>query len=326
MPLVTSSGLAHVRLTVTDIARSKAFYDQVFGWPVAIDASGSVGEPGVKDSPESFYGGCVYQTPQGTLFGLRPVGSTSFDSEHTGLDHISFAVASRDELVSAEAALTGAGDGRAVLVLGFESAHHPVDAQLELALQCARDHGGEAAVAEPAASGGRQAGGGDSVGAWRNAFLQAPYLRDTFVASGVLSETFETAITWDRFAGFHAEVMATARLAAAAASGAPIDGPGVPRVSCRFTHVYPDGPAPYFTILAPARRGDEVQQWAEVKVAVSEALIAAGGTITHHHAVGRDHRPWYDRQRPPAFAEALRAAKRALDPAAVLNPGVLIDP
>ena len=67
---------------------------------------------------------------------------------------------------------------------------------------------------------------------------------------------------------------------------------------CRFTHVYPDGPAPYFTILAPARRGSEVEQWDEIKAAVSEALIDAGGTITHHHAVGRDHRPWYDRQRP----------------------------
>jgi glyoxylase I family protein len=109
MPLVTSSGLAHVRLTVTDIARSKAFYDLVFGWPVAIDASGSVDQPGVKDTPESFYGGCVYQTPQGTLFGLRPVGSTSFDSEHTGLDHISFTVASREELVSARDALHEAG-------------------------------------------------------------------------------------------------------------------------------------------------------------------------------------------------------------------------
>jgi alkyldihydroxyacetonephosphate synthase len=97
-------------------------------------------------------------------------------------------------------------------------------------------------------------------------------------------------------------------------------------VSCRFTHVYPDGPAPYFTVLAPARRGYEVEQWDEIKVAVSDALIGAGGTITHHHAVGRDHRPWYDRQRPEPFARALRAAKRALDPAEILNPGVLLDP
>jgi alkyldihydroxyacetonephosphate synthase len=97
-------------------------------------------------------------------------------------------------------------------------------------------------------------------------------------------------------------------------------------VSCRFTHVYPDGPAPYFTVLAPARRGSEVEQWDEIKATVSDVLIDAGGTITHHHAVGRDHRPWYDRQRPERFAEALRAAKHALDPAGVMNPGVLIDP
>ena len=104
------------------------------------------------------------------------------------------------------------------------------------------------------------------------------------------------------------------------------DGPGAPRVSCRFTHVYPDGAAPYFTVLAPAIRGGEVEQWDEIKAAVSEALIEGGGTITHHHAVGRDHRPWYDRQRPAPFAAALRAAKAELDPAGMLNPGVLIDP
>ena len=79
-------------------------------------------------------------------------------------------------------------------------------------------------------------------------------------------------------------------------------------------------------MLAPARRSSEVEQWDAVKVAVSEALINAGGTITHHHAVGRDHRPWYDRQRPAPFARALVAAKRELDPVGILNPGVLIDP
>lgn len=109
MPLIASSGFAHVRLTVTDIARSKAFYDKVFGWPTAVDASKSVDEPGVKDSPEQFYGGTVYQTPQGTLFGLRPVGTTGFDPQRTGLDHVSFAVASRADLESAAAALTEAG-------------------------------------------------------------------------------------------------------------------------------------------------------------------------------------------------------------------------
>jgi alkyldihydroxyacetonephosphate synthase len=223
-------------------------------------------------------------------------------------------------LDASEAELTGAGSGDAnLLILGFESAHHPVDPAMEIALGIAREHGG--AVRESSGAAKQSA-----VDSWRGAFLLAPYLRDTFVACGVLSETFETAITWDRFEEFHASVMATTRKAVAAVSGVPAEGPGAPRVSCRFTHVYPDGVAPYFTVLAPAMRGGEVEQWDEIKAAVSEALIDGGGTITHHHAVGRDHRSWYDRQRPGPFAAALRAAKAELDPAGMLNPGVLIDP
>jgi alkyldihydroxyacetonephosphate synthase len=241
-------------------------------------------------------------------------------------------------LDASEAELTGAGSGDAsLLILGFESAHLPVDSALEAALEIAREHGGTPGETRASPPTGRKVDSGstyrptdpkgeDSVGAWRGAFLLAPYLRDTFVACGVLSETFETAITWDRFADFHASVMEAARTAVAKVSGAPAEGRGSPRVSCRFTHVYPDGPAPYFTVLAPAVRGGEVEQWDEIKAAVSEALIDGGGTITHHHAVGRDHRPWYDRQRPAPFAAAFRAAKAELDPAAILNPGVLIDP
>jgi alkyldihydroxyacetonephosphate synthase len=100
---------------------------------------------------------------------------------------------------------------------------------------------------------------------------------------------------------------------------------GTGSVTCRLTHVYPDGCAPYFTVLAPARPGGEVAQWDEIKAAASEAVILGGGTITHHHAVGRDHRAWYDRQRPEPFAHALAGAKAAVDPAWALNPGVLID-
>jgi alkyldihydroxyacetonephosphate synthase len=234
-----------------------------------------------------------------------------------------------------EAELTGAGDGSAaLLILGFESASVPVRARLEQAVAIARDHGGHPATEPPMGrkplhdSGFRPIGGegADAVESWRGAFLLAPYLRDTFVACGVLSETFETAITWERFEELHATVMETARRVVGEVSGAPAEGRGAARISCRFTHVYPDGPAPYFTVLAPAVRGGEVAQWDEVKAAVSEVLIAGGATITHHHAVGRDHRPWYDRQRPAPFAAALRAAKAELDPAAVLNPGVLLDP
>jgi alkyldihydroxyacetonephosphate synthase len=230
-----------------------------------------------------------------------------------------------------EAATTGAGSGEtSLLVLGFESANLPVDEPMRLALDIAQSHGGVPNSPPPGRKPADGAGGDDSgssaVESWRGAFLLAPYLRDTFVACGVLSETFETAITWDRFEQFHAETMAAVRAKVAEVCDAPAEGPGAPRVSCRFTHVYPDGPAPYFTVLAPAVRGGEVEQWAEIKAAAGEALIEGGATITHHHAVGRDHRPWYDRQRPGPFAAALRAAKAELDPAGMLNPGVLIDP
>ncbi len=94
-------------------------------------------------------------------------------------------------------------------------------------------------------------------------------------------------------------------------------------VTCRFTHVYPDGPAPYFTVIAPSRTGSEVDQWDEIKAAATEALLAAGGTITHHHAVGRTHDTWYRRQRPPVVGAALAAAKAAFDPAGICNPGVI---
>ena len=203
-----------------------------------------------------------------------------------------------------EAALTQAApEGRALLVLGFESADHPLEAWVARAEELCADHGGEA-----------RSGGGPQ-GAWREAFLQAPYLRDTLVAAGVLAETFETAITWDRFDPFVATVRERVRAAL-----------GEGQVHCRLTHVYPDGAAPYFTVLAPARRGSELEQWDELKNVAAEAVLGAGGTITHHHAVGRDHRPWYDRQRPDLFAQGLRSAKAAVDPAAILNPGVLIDP
>jgi alkyldihydroxyacetonephosphate synthase len=208
-----------------------------------------------------------------------------------------------------EAALTGAApEGKALLVLGFESAGHPLDAWLARGLELCGDHGGAATERSSAERG-------SSEDSWRSAFLQAPYLRDTLVAGGVLSETFETAITWDRLAAFVADVRRATQ-----------DALGAGTVTCRLTHAYPDGAAPYFTVLAPARRGSELEQWAEVKAAAAEAILAAGGTITHHHAVGRDHRQWYDRQRPEPFAEALRAAKSAVDPAWTLNPGVLVDP
>jgi alkyldihydroxyacetonephosphate synthase len=213
-----------------------------------------------------------------------------------------------------EAAMTMAGDGsHALLVLGFESADHTVDGAMDRALEICAEHGGETPERNPAADRG------DAVRSWREAFLGAPYTRDVLVAMGVLAETFETAITWERFPAFHERLTASAENAVR-----DVCGTGG-RLSTRFTHVYPDGPAVYFTVIAPARRGEEVEQWAAIKRAVSEEIIAEGGTITHHHAVGRDHRPWYDEQRPAPFAAAFRGAKAAVDPRGIMNPGVLID-
>jgi len=223
-------------------------------------------------------------------------------------------------LDAGEAETSGAGDGRrAVLIVGFESADHTLDAWMARALECCRDHGGDVPDGAGKTRTDDAATREGAAGAWRQAFLRAPYLRDALTLMGVVSETFETAITWDAFEEFHRSVTEATRDAVERVCGTG-------SVTCRFTHVYPDGPAPYFTVLAPARAGSQLEQWDEIKSAAGEAIIAGGGTITHHHAVGRDHRPWYDRQRPEPFAAALRAAKSALDPASIMNPGVLIDP
>jgi alkyldihydroxyacetonephosphate synthase len=218
----------------------------------------------------------------------------------------------------AETAGAAAGDA-AVLVLGFESADHDLEPWMARALECCADAGGERPREPVRTRRDEGAAREGAAGAWRKAFLQAPYLRDVLVSLGVIAETFETAITWDRFEAFHAGVSERARDALKRVCGAG-------SLACRFTHVYPDGPAPYYSVLAPATRGSELEQWGEIKAAASDAILDLGGTITHHHAVGRDHRRWYERERPELFARALEAAKRALDPAGILNPGVLLAP
>ena len=219
-----------------------------------------------------------------------------------------------------EALLNGvAGDGSCVLVLAFESADHPLEASMERALELTAEHGGtcpEGVRYRTEDGDARREGAAES---WRSAFLEAPYLQNSLVSLGVIADTFETACTWDRFDALHAGV-----LEAMGAALRRVCGTG--HVSCRFTHVYPDGPAPYYTFLAPARRGAELEQWQELKHAASEAVLAHGGTITHHHAVGRLHRPWYERERPAPFGLALRAVKAALDPRGILNPGALVVP
>ncbi|WP_030770680.1 FAD-binding oxidoreductase [Streptomyces sp. NRRL F-2664] len=222
-------------------------------------------------------------------------------------------------LDAGEAALAGAShDGSAVLVLGFESADGPVTGRLGRAVELARSHGGRYDGVD--GRGGADGGGADAaVGAWRSAFLRMPYLRDGLVRMGAVAETFETAATWDRIPGLVEAVREEVGEAARKGSGHPAT------VNCRLTHVYPDGAAPYFTVLAAGRPGDEVAFWDDLKAVAGDVLHRYGATITHHHAVGRDHRPGYDRQRPDPFALALRAAKDALDPHGILNPGVLVD-
>lgn len=222
-----------------------------------------------------------------------------------------------------EAFLNAGGVPTTILVLGFESADHPVEPWMSRALELCRDFGGAVPEgarftdAESAAAGG---GGGEAAGdTWRSSFLRMPYQRDALAARSMIVETFETACTWSGF-----EALRSGVVAAAEDAMRHLGLVGV--VSCRFSHVYPDGPAPYFGVYAAGTWGQTVEQWDEIKAAVSDALIANGGTITHHHAVGRDHRPWYDQQRPELFAQTLRASKGVLDPAGILNPGVLIDP
>lgn len=223
-------------------------------------------------------------------------------------------------LDSAEALINaGTMTSGGVLVLAFESADHPVRAWMDRAIELVQDHGGT--LAQPlrfddVAAGAHATDAGES---WKSAFIRMPYQRDVMAQYAMITETFETACTWDRFDALHAAVTEAARRVLEKVCGVGV-------LTCRFTHVYPDGPAPYFGIYAPGRWGSLLAQWDEIKREVTDAVMSNGGTSTHHHAVGRDHRPWYDRERPEPFAAALRAAKRALDPQGILNPGVLVDP
>ncbi len=226
-----------------------------------------------------------------------------------------------------ETVFSGVGDGRtAMLVLGFESADHPLQAWMQRALELVSDHGGTFdadAVARSMAGQDTAEHRSGAAGAWRDAFLRMPYWRDPAVGLGVIMDTFETAITWERFGDFYAGVKADLARTIKQATGQKI------QLSCRLTHVYPDGPAPYFTFATRAADGSvasALAAWREIKQAANEAVIDHGGTITHHHAVGRDHRGGYEREVDPLFRQMLAAAKKAVDPRGILNPGVLFDP
>ncbi|GFM18423.1 flavoprotein [Mycobacterium sp. PO1] len=163
--------------------------------------------------------------------------------------------------------------------------------------------------------------GGTSLGdaaarAWEHGRFNAPYLRDSLLAAGALCETLETATTWSNVPLLKAAVT-EALTTALADSGTPA------LVMCHISHVYPTGASLYFTVVA-AQRGNPIEQWRTAKAAASEAMVRNGGTITHHHAVGADHRPWMRDEVGDLGVELLRSVKATLDPAGILNPGKLI--
>jgi alkyldihydroxyacetonephosphate synthase len=220
-------------------------------------------------------------------------------------------------------------DGSSVLLLGFESTDSlpPIAADLDRAVEIAESHGGrvsegpttEDRTAEDGSDGTEgmtEDDGGDS-GEWRDAFVEAPYMFNSLVSMGVLVDTFETAVTWDQFPALHRAIRERVTDAMEEECGAGF-------LSCRFTHAYEDGPAPYYTLLAPATVGRELEQWRGIKEAASDTLMEFGATITHHHAVGRVHRDHYHEEVPESYLDALRSMKRTLDPEGIMNPGALL--
>jgi alkyldihydroxyacetonephosphate synthase len=166
-----------------------------------------------------------------------------------------------------------------------------------------------------AAQGGTSLGEGPAQ-AWERGRFGAPYLRDSLLSAGALCETLETATEWSNIPALKAAV-SEALTAALAETGTPA------LVMCHISHVYPTGASLYFTVVA-GQRGNPIEQWKTAKKAASDAIMATGGTITHHHAVGADHRPWMRDEVGELGVQVLRAVKATLDPAGILNPGKLI--
>jgi alkyldihydroxyacetonephosphate synthase len=199
----------------------------------------------------------------------------------------------------------GYADG-CLAILGFEGDRHEVPARRRRALRLLRRAGGLALGSSPGE-------------AWRHGRFAAPYLRDDLLDAGVMVETLETATQWSGLAALHDSV-------AAAIAGA-LDGQGTPGVvMCHVSHVYETGASLYFTFIARQREGAELDQWAAAKRAAGDAILAGGGTITHHHAVGVDHVPWMEREIGATGLDALAAVKERLDPAGIMNPGKLLPP
>jgi alkyldihydroxyacetonephosphate synthase len=195
------------------------------------------------------------------------------------------------------------GEG-CLAIFGFEGSEQDVASRRTRALELARGCG--------AVRVGRSPGQ-----AWLKGRFAAPYLRDELLSHGVMVETLETAAQWSQLLTVHQRV--------AAAIGGALEGCGTPgMVMCHISHVYETGASLYFTFIARQREEDPLGQWAQVKNAASTAIVEAGATITHHHAVGRDHLPWIERELGPGALQALRAVKGELDPTGIMNPGKLL--
>jgi alkyldihydroxyacetonephosphate synthase len=197
----------------------------------------------------------------------------------------------------------GAAPGGCLAITVFEGRPPLVAARHEATREVLLAHGGVSLGAEPALH-------------WERNRFDGPYLRDPLLAEGALVETLETATSWSRLATLKQAVVETVQ-----AKFAEFDS--VSLVLCHISHVYDTGASLYFTIVG-AQRGDAIAQWQQIKSAVTDVLVAQGATITHHHAVGVDHRPWMPDEVGPVGVTILRAVKAALDPAGVLNPGKLI--
>jgi alkyldihydroxyacetonephosphate synthase len=191
----------------------------------------------------------------------------------------------------------GVADG-AVAIVGWSGAEDVVRARREAAGEVLRAQGG-VAIGQPA---GR---------AWVRTRFSGPYLRDDLMDRGVLVDTLETATTWGQLFTVYGAVGGALRAHA-------------PLVACHISHLYPAGASLYFTFMARVSPGEELARWAAVKRAASEAIVSAGATITHHHAVGRDHAPYLHAEVGDTGLAALRALKRELDPAGIMNPGKLL--
>jgi alkyldihydroxyacetonephosphate synthase len=193
--------------------------------------------------------------------------------------------------------------GGCLIVVGHEGEEESVARRRALAVRALR-RGGAAYLGQ---SAGRS---------WEHGRFQGPYLRDTLMEMGAMVETLETSHTWSRLGELHGAV-ADAIRGSLAAQGTP----GL--VFSHLSHAYADGASLYFTFIARARHDAAIEQWQAVKRAASEAIVASGGTITHHHAVGRDHAPYMEAEVGRTGIDVLRAVKQQLDPAGIMNPGKL---